>query len=447
MLYIFVKWIIRLTLKSYFRRIVVTGYQHVTAKGPVIFVANHPSAFMDPMVVATTIGRSIHFLAAAEFFGKGMKASLYQRYLNMIPVYRPSTLPNETQNNEAIFSKCFELLRNEGALLIFPEGNSVTEKRIRKLKTGVARIALGAKENSNKKVEVEIIPIGLNYSNPHRFQSDLYINIGKPISTTGFTADQSAVIRLTNEVEDRLKKTILHIQHEHLDSIVKKVELILKTRFQEATKTTAAKKKEEFVFHQKVIKSIQRLSEHQPQLIAELELKLDRYLNRIRNLGISEGSIAELTLIISARELLQLIFTLPVFFVGFIINAIPYYTTVYYFRKLNLFSREGYETPRKKVNPAFKGSIAMAIGIVFFIIWYLILAISGGSLTNHAWVGICLPIVSYLTGLITMRYIRWFALFKQKLKLRKLLRSNHAVFASLIIERQKIIDELAVLIK
>jgi glycerol-3-phosphate O-acyltransferase/dihydroxyacetone phosphate acyltransferase len=252
-LYRLVKWIIRLTLNSYFRRIVVTGRHHVPAKGPVIFVANHPSAFMDPMVIATTIGRSIHFLAAAEFFGKGIKAWMYQNYLNMIPVYRPSTLPNETQNNEAIFSKCFALLRNEGALLVFPEGNSVTEKRIRKLKTGVARMALGAKENSNKKAEVEIIPIGLNYSNPHRFQSDLYINIGKPISTNGFTVDKSEVVRLTNEVEERLKEAILHVPHEHLDSIVKKVELILKNRFQEATKIDANKRKEEFAFHQHVI--------------------------------------------------------------------------------------------------------------------------------------------------------------------------------------------------
>lgn len=446
MLYRIVKWIIRLTLNSYFRRIVVTGYQYVPAKGPVIFVANHPSAFMDPMVVATTIGRSIHFLAAAEFFGRGMKARLYQNFLNMIPVYRPSTLPNEAHHNEAIFSKCFELLRNEGALLVFPEGNSVTEKRIRKLKTGVARMALGAKENSNKKVEVQIIPIGLNYSNPHRFQSDLYINIGKPISTSGFTVDQSEVVRLTNEVEDRLKETILHVQHEHLDSIVKKVELILKNKFQEA-KLTAVKKEEEFVFHQNMIRSIQTLSEHHPQLIAGMELKLDSYLDKIRNLGISDRSIAELTLIISAGQLFQLIFTFPVFLVGFLINAIPYYTTVYYFRKLNLFSREGYESPRKKVNPAFKGSIAMAIGIVFFIAWYLILAVSGSSITDYAWLGICIPILCYLTGLFTMRYIRWFVLFKQKLKLRKLLRGNQELFASLIIERQKIIDELAVLIK
>ncbi|MBK5279507.1 MAG: 1-acyl-sn-glycerol-3-phosphate acyltransferase [Bacteroidia bacterium] len=446
MLYIVVKWIIRLTLNSYFRKIAITGHRYIPAKGPVIFVANHPSAFMDPMVVATCIGRSIHFLSAAEFFGTGIKSWFYQKYLNMIPVYRRSILPNETHNNEAIFSKCFELLHQGGAILVFPEGNSVTEKRIRKLKTGVARMAIGAREYSPSKVEVDIIPIGLNYGNPHRFQSELFINIGKPLSISEFSSDASEVVRLTNLVEERLKEIILHVQHESLDSIVKKVELILKSNFQNENKS-ASKKNEEFIFQQNVIKSIQTLSEHQPQLLADLELKLDDYLRRIRNLGISDGSIAELSIFVSTKELLQLILTFPLFLVGMIFNIIPYYTTIFYFRKLNLFSREGIEVPHKKVNQAFKGSVAMSIGIVFFIAWYLILGITGFWITDIVWVGILLVIIFYLSGLFSMRYIRWFLLFKQKLKLRKLLQRNQQSFTSLIIERQKIIEAITALIK
>src|SRR6478736_1374462 len=137
MLYRIVKWIARLSLNSYFHRIVVKGYENIPTKGPVIFVANHPSAFMDPMVLASLLKRPVYFMAAAEFFGTGLKHWLFTRHLHMIPVYRPTTLPNEAHQNETIFSQCFKLLNDGGALLVFPEGNSVTEKRIRKLKTGV----------------------------------------------------------------------------------------------------------------------------------------------------------------------------------------------------------------------------------------------------------------------------------------------------------------------
>ncbi len=416
------------------------------ARGPVIFVANHPSAFMDPMVVATCTGRSIHFLAAAEFFGKGLKSWFYKKYLNMIPVHRPSTLPAETINNTDIFSKCFELLGNGGVLLIFPEGNSVTEKRIRKLKTGVARMALGTAINSHIKVEVKIIPIGLNYSNPHRFQSDLFINIGKPLSTNSFSADQSEVVRLTNEVEVRLKETVLHVQNEELDSLVKKIELILNNKFHKDNKTPISKKENEFAFQQKVIKSIQTICENQPQLILRLELRLDHYLKRLRKRGISDRSIAELSILVSAWEFFRLILAFPLFCAGFIINSVPYYSTILYFRKLNLFSREGFAPPRKKINPAFKGSIAMAIGMVFFIVCYLLLAAITFWVTQNIWAGICSPILFYLSGLFTMRYIGWFFLFQQKVKFRKLFKEDPELFTSLIIERQEIIEELKVVV-
>ena len=441
MLYTIVKWVVRLTLNSYFRKIVITGYHHVSTKWPVIFVANHPSAFMDPMVVATCINRPIHFLAATEFFGKGFKAWAYQNLLNMIPVYRPSVLPTETHNNEAVFSKCFELLGSGGALLVFPEGNSVTEKRIRKLKTGVARMALGTKDNSPGKVEV--IPIGLNYSNPHRFRSDVFINIGKPISTKEFSNNKSEVERLTNKIEERLKDTILHVQHEELDSVVKKVALLLKSKFKNADKTSLSKK-EEFTYQQKIIKSIQAISENQPQLITNLELKLDRYLNRIKQLEISDASIAELSILVSGWELLRLIFTLPIFLVGFITNSIPYYLTVFYFRKLNLFSRDGHELTNTKVNQAFKGSIALGIGIVFFILCYLIVAAMSIWITKITWIGIGLLILFYFSGLFCMRYIRWFVLFNQKLKFRKLINKKQDLVTSLIIERQEIMEEMRV---
>ena len=443
MLYTIVKWVVRLTLKSYFRKIVITGYRHIPTKGPVIFVANHPSAFMDPMVVATCIHRPIHFLAAAEFFGKGFKAWAYQKLLNMIPVYRPSVLPTEIHNNEAVFSKCFELLGSGGALLVFPEGNSVTEKRIRKLKTGVARMALGTKDNSTGKVEVEVIPIGLNYTNPHRFRSDLFINIGEPISTKEFSTDKFEVERLTQQIEERLKETILHVQHEELDSIVKKVALILKSNFKNADKTLPSKK-DEFTYQQKVIKSIQAISKNQPHLITHLELKLDSYLNKIKQLEISDASVAELSILVSGWELFRLVFTLPLFLIGFITNSIPYYLTVFYFRKLNLFSRDGHELPRTKVNQAFKGSIAMGIGMVFFILCYLIAASISICVTKNTWIGISLLILFYFSGLFCMRYIRWFVLFNQKLKFRKLINKKQELVTSLITERQEIMEELRV---
>jgi glycerol-3-phosphate O-acyltransferase / dihydroxyacetone phosphate acyltransferase len=444
--YHIVKWIVRLTLKSYFRRISITGGQHAPPKGPVIYVANHPSAFMDPMVVASFVNRPVHFLAAAEFFGTGLKSWFYQSRLNMIPVYRPTTLPGQEHKNEGVFAKCIELLERGGAILVFPEGNSVTEKRIRKLKTGVARMALGTKEATNERLNVPIVPIGLNYANPHRFQSDLLINIGKPISTNNFRNNAADVTRLTDEIETALKETVLHIQKEEHDSFIKKAELILKQKFRGSSEHVALQKKQDtFSIKQDVVRAIENLSEKEPGVIANLDRKLDQYLTTIKELGISDAAIADLSILVSVGELLRLIVAFPIFLSGYLVNVIPYYATVFYFRRLNLFERDGHSQKHKNINPAFKGSIAMAIGMVMFIVFYLALGGVAILVLKNTWAGAGLLVIAYLTGLFVMEYFRWYYMFEQKWRLRKLISERREVFASLIIDRREIIKELEAL--
>ena len=69
MIYSLIKYLLKVTIYSYFRRVTILGKEHIPARGPVIFVANHPSALMDPLVVITGIKRRINPIAAAEFFG------------------------------------------------------------------------------------------------------------------------------------------------------------------------------------------------------------------------------------------------------------------------------------------------------------------------------------------------------------------------------------------
>ena len=113
MLYTLLKRIVRMSLHLYFRRIDVIGAENVPEKGPVIFVSNHPSALIDPLLVAITVKRKIHFLAASEFFGKGMKARILKNKLNMIPVHRPWLSKTEKVSNTEMFDECYKSLNED----------------------------------------------------------------------------------------------------------------------------------------------------------------------------------------------------------------------------------------------------------------------------------------------------------------------------------------------
>ena len=56
MLYKIITALFYLTTKAYFRSITKHGKKHLPPKNtPVIFVSNHPSAFMDPILLAALI--------------------------------------------------------------------------------------------------------------------------------------------------------------------------------------------------------------------------------------------------------------------------------------------------------------------------------------------------------------------------------------------------------
>jgi glycerol-3-phosphate O-acyltransferase/dihydroxyacetone phosphate acyltransferase len=184
MIYSLIKYLLKVTIYSYFRRVSILGQEYIPTQGPVIFVANHPSALIDPLVVITGIKRRINPIAAAEFFGGKIKTWILKNKFHMIPVYRPDLTKDLSKtSNTDMFTHCHQLLLNQGALLIFPEGTSETDKGIRNLKTGAARIDLDAERLSENKIKVQIIPIGLNYSNSHQFRSDLFIKVVPPILT------------------------------------------------------------------------------------------------------------------------------------------------------------------------------------------------------------------------------------------------------------------------
>ena len=55
---------------------------------------------------------------------------------------------------------------------IFPEGGSHDQTKILKLKNGVAKMALGTK-SKYPDVDVQVVPVGLNYYRGHRWVSNL----------------------------------------------------------------------------------------------------------------------------------------------------------------------------------------------------------------------------------------------------------------------------------
>src|SRR4030095_9587808 len=172
--------ILRLALRIYFRRIEVAGLENVPRDQPVIFVLNHPNALVDPVFLLCFAPRKVSFLAKAPLFRMPVIGSLV-RALDSLPAYRQQDAGEDVTRNRETFDAARKLLLNGGTIGICPEGVSHNEPRLKPLKTGAARIALGA-ASSGAQLDVKIVPVGLYYTEKTTFRSSALLRFGEPIN-------------------------------------------------------------------------------------------------------------------------------------------------------------------------------------------------------------------------------------------------------------------------
>src|SRR5229473_6260142 len=94
--------LLRLALRIYFRRIEVTGLEHVPVEAPVIFVLNHPNALVDPVFLLCLTPRPVSFLAKAPLFRMPVLGYLV-RALDSLPVYRRQDQGEDMRKNQEMF--------------------------------------------------------------------------------------------------------------------------------------------------------------------------------------------------------------------------------------------------------------------------------------------------------------------------------------------------------
>mmetsp|Transcript_14214 Transcript_14214/g.17999 ORF Transcript_14214/g.17999 Transcript_14214/m.17999 type:complete len:463 (-) Transcript_14214:277-1665(-) len=119
---------------------------------------------------------------------------------------------DQSKAYEAIFS----VLARGDCIGVFPEGGSSDWTQLRKLKVGVAYIALSLKKKY-RGLPVTIIPCGLNYISGHRFRSKSLIEFGSPLVISSLlvdrfiSGDKSAVELLTDQINTKLHDVTLNI--------------------------------------------------------------------------------------------------------------------------------------------------------------------------------------------------------------------------------------------
>lgn len=207
-------------MRIFFRRIELMGLEHVPQSGAVVFAVNHPNGLIDPLFLLCFAPRPVSFLAKAPLFSMPFIRRFVLAF-DTIPVYRRQEDPRA--DNRETFARARDLLARGGSLAIFPEGTSHSDPMMRELKTGAARIALGAALDS-----VVIVPAGIYYTAKGTFRSSALVYFGPAIPVTPAPVDErgepprAEVERLTDTIDAGLDAVTLQAEsHQALDLIAR----------------------------------------------------------------------------------------------------------------------------------------------------------------------------------------------------------------------------------
>jgi 1-acyl-sn-glycerol-3-phosphate acyltransferase len=209
MIYSTLRWVNGIALHWFYRDIPVTGRNNIPVDAPLLIAVNHQNALVDSLIVGWVMPRRITMTAKATLTDNPLVALLFKT-VGVVPLRRISDearkstgVPVDRSRNTEAFREILDLLEKRGAVLIFPEGKSHNEFGLEPLRSGMARLALQARDERSIS-GVKILPVGLVFENKGEPGTIAGVNIGEPIDMDSWpNADH---VGLTGEIAVRLRR-------------------------------------------------------------------------------------------------------------------------------------------------------------------------------------------------------------------------------------------------
>jgi len=401
MIYRFFKQIIKVSLFFFFKKIVVSGKNNLLHNGPLIVVANHPNTFMDPFIIASLMKQQIGFLGNAGIFFNSFFTRILS-YFHVIPIFRKKDIkPGVKPDNNHSFSKCHEYLNKKGTILIFPEGNSYYELKLREIKTGTARIALSYLSLKNIDKNLKILPISLDYSDAIQFRSMVSVTISEPIllevyEQTYLDDEIKGVLTLTDTIRQKLEKYIPTTSNKEQEQFLLKSHKFY-TTFNEPKAGLHLNPKQSLASRAQISKSLKLLSENNYKLYGDTEMKVHLFFDLLDQENLTAGFFTDRFLtknssFVFINYLGKFVLLAPIYLFGLISNYIPYMLPSVIFKTLKLDIE--YKTPTQMIAGLF----------IFPLLYWLEIKLIGNYVNIDLWNSWLVLLTFIISGYIAMYY-------------------------------------------
>src|SRR5215471_19837988 len=289
----------RFLLWLFYRRIDVVGRERIPERGGVIIAANHHNSLVDAMLILVTLPRPVTVLAKAPLFRHPLIGP-WLRMMGAVPVHRRAEAGDDPRRNDEMFAAAIEALRAGGAILIFPEGTTQPQPILMPLRTGAARLALGAERAMAGEGHAPILPIGMVFHDPGTFRSaSVQITIGNPIETADLVMAhrdrlEEAVRAITARLTESIGARIVEAQDQYsleLLAVLERAWWEEAVRRGEPEPAPGPAGEQALAWKQRVMRAGRYLAAREPHRVAVLRRKIEVYRSHLDEVGITSEQL------------------------------------------------------------------------------------------------------------------------------------------------------------
>lgn len=403
----------------------IKGLENVPENQPVIFAPNHQNALLDPLAIVFAGNFQPVFLARADIFKKKFIARILN-FMKIAPVYRIRDGKESLEKNKAVFENSVRILQNNRYLCLFPEGKHVGMKSMDPHKKAIPRIVFIAAELTNFDLDINIVPVGINYSHYYKFRRNVTINFGEPIKTKAYydiyktEGETKASNAMRADIFDAVRQLVVHVPNKnHYELYEQAFEMM---RNETAQKLGVARMHKYFVDIERFLTSkiADKLSNNDV-LGDQLTQKATKYQALKEKLKLRERALVKGKIGFgkTALSFFVMLLMLPFGIYGALANGWVFYITRYPYRK-------------KIKDRQFWSTFSFGLSFVLYYLWLIILVFILTALFHNWLLAIGLALISVPSGIIAWETGQLFLQVIRRLRFNRLQHQNSTTFAQMM---------------
>lgn len=430
-LYFLFKIFLQYPFRIFFPRIVL----HNPPKrffGRTIYVSNHASSFLDPIIIGVLQRPIVFFMTRSDVFKTYIKPITWA--VHMLPIYREHDGEDTKAKNNEVFKKCARILKNGRNLLIFGEGftDDVFVRRLKPVKKGAARIGFQTLESINWSKKIYMSAIGVNYGDPKFLGSDLLISNSDRFCLNDYKElyeenPAKAITDVTKRIEKLMQDQLTHVEnknwvffHEQICCLRRNGLNIKNTDFKIPLKTRwKNSRKLAFWLNEQDLEN--------NEILIKLKEETVAYFKILKRMKLEERFVYEFSnkkAFNTSKELIQLIFGSIFIPIALIQFYLPYKFVKNFVEKS--FKRD-----------VFWSSVKIMMGVLVLCLWNIpIVILMDKYLINNSLISWIYFLISPLIGLLTYHWFKILKTYKTKQKLKNI------DLSSILLKRNQLIEKL-----